>query len=244
MAPNTTVSPSSETICAGESAILTANGANSYTWLPTTGLSNSNTATVTANPTATTTYTVTGTFGNCSGTQVVTITVNPGVTANITQIQNLLTSSPGLTYQWFLNGIILPGEVAQNHLATQNGNYTVLVTNAAGCTATSPPFPIISFLGIDKLDDSNVVSIYPNPFNTSATIEIKGLFGNNDLSIIIYDMVGREVKSIALTSNIQSNQSTTGVSYTIDRNDLSNGMYYFKVSNKVKILGSGKFSIQ
>jgi len=244
LAPNTTVSPSSETICAGESAILTANGANSYTWLPTIGLSNSNTATVTANPTATTTYTVTGTFGNCSGTQVVTITVNPGVTANITQIQNLLTSSPGLTYQWFLNGIILPGEVAQNHLATQNGNYTVVVTNAAGCTDTSPPFPIISFLGIDKLDDSNLVSIYPNPFNTSATIEIKGLFGNNDLSIIIYDMVGREVKNIALTSNIQSNQSSTGVSYTIDRNDLSNGMYYFKVSNKVKILGSGKFSIQ
>jgi len=67
-APNTTVTPASATICNGNSTTLTANGANSYSWLPTTGLSSSTSAIVTANPTTTTTYTVTGTFNGCSGT--------------------------------------------------------------------------------------------------------------------------------------------------------------------------------
>ncbi len=41
--------------------VLTASGANTYTWSPTTGLSPTTGATVTANPTVNTTYTVTGT---------------------------------------------------------------------------------------------------------------------------------------------------------------------------------------
>ncbi|MDP1747178.1 MAG: T9SS type A sorting domain-containing protein, partial [Bacteroidota bacterium] len=242
-APNTTVTPASATICNGNSTTLTANGANSYSWLPTTGLSSSTSAIVTANPTTTTTYTVTGTFNGCSGTQVVTVTVDPAATANITQIENLLTSTPGTAYQWYLNGIIIPGATSQSHLASQNGNYTVTTTNATGCEATSNPFPIISFLGISKNDGTNVITIYPNPFSTSATLEIKGAVGNGNVALVVYDMVGREVKNIPL-SNSQSNSTQSGVSFTIDRNELSNGMYFYKVSNENGVIGSGKFSIQ
>lgn len=242
-APNTTVTPASATICNGNSTTLTANGANSYSWLPTTGLSSSTSAIVTANPTTTTTYTVTGTFNGCSGTQVVTVTVDPAATANITQIENLLTSTPGTAYQWYLNGIIIPGATSQSHLASQNGNYTVTTTNATGCVATSNPFPIISFLGISKNDGTNVITIYPNPFSTSATLEIKGAVGNGNVALVVYDMVGREVKNIPL-SNSQSNTTQSGVSFTIDRNELSNGMYFYKVSNENGVIGSGKFSIQ
>ncbi len=244
IAPNTTVTPASATVCSGGTADLTANGANSYTWLPTTGLSSSTSAIVTANPTSTTTYTVTGTYGGCSGTQVVTVTVDPAATANITQIENLLTATPGNTYQWYLNGILIPGANSQNYLATQNGNYSVIVTNASGCTATSNPFPIISFLGINNIDGTNVVNIYPNPFSTSATLEIKGSIRNGEIDIVIYDMVGREVKNVPLLPTTQNNTAPSGMSFTIDRNDLSNGMYFYKLTNKNETIGSGKFSIQ
>ncbi|MES2590382.1 MAG: T9SS type A sorting domain-containing protein [Bacteroidota bacterium] len=243
--PNTVVTPSSATICTGSSTSLAANGASTYSWSPSTGLNSTTSATVTASPTATTTYTVTGTLAGCSGTQVVTVTVDPAITATITQIQNLLTSTPGASYQWYLNGIIIPGSTAQSHLATQNGNYTVVVTNASGCTATSPPFPIISFLGIDKLDGTNtVVSIYPNPFSSSATIEIKGAVGNGEIGIIVYDMLGKVVKNVALLPNAQSTTSQSGLSFTLDRNDLPNGMYFYKLTNKNETIGGGKFSIQ
>lgn len=57
-------------ICPGESLTLTATGGVSYAWLPPTGLSSTNTATVSANPSNTTTYTVSGTDNNgCIGTQ-------------------------------------------------------------------------------------------------------------------------------------------------------------------------------
>ncbi len=241
LAPNTTINPAAATICTGGSTTLTANGANSYTWVPTTGLNSSTSAAVTANPASTTTYTVTGTYGGCSGTQVVTVTVDPAATAQITQIENLLTSSPGTTYQWYLNGILIPGATSQSYLATQNGNYTVMTTNASGCSATSNPFPIISFLGIDNIDGTNVISIYPNPFSTSATLEIKGAVGNDEVGFLIFDMLGREVKNVTL---LPTNTTKSGMSFTIDRNDLSNGMYFYKLKNKNEIIGSGKFSIQ
>jgi hypothetical protein len=99
-------------------------------------------------------------------------------------------------------------------------------------------------LGINNIDGTNVISIYPNPFSTSATLEIRGEIGNSIVAIVIYDMVGREVKNIPLSPNTQSNSAKSGMSYTIDRNDLSNGMYFYKLTNKDGIIGSGKFSIQ
>jgi len=67
-------------ICVGQGqAILTATGADRYTWSPATGLSATTGASVTATPAQTTTYTVTG-FDDktgCSSTAQVTIKVNP-----------------------------------------------------------------------------------------------------------------------------------------------------------------------
>lgn len=57
--PVVSVNTSSSTICIGQSATLTASGANTYSWLPLgTG------STIVVNPTITTNYTVTGTDGN------------------------------------------------------------------------------------------------------------------------------------------------------------------------------------
>jgi hypothetical protein len=54
----------SQTICNGNSAILTATGGSNYSWSPTAGLTATSGATVTATPTVTTTYTIIGS-GNC-----------------------------------------------------------------------------------------------------------------------------------------------------------------------------------
>jgi hypothetical protein len=72
--PVVNISGTSE-ICNGESTVLTASGATSYTWSPPTGLSATTGNTVTANPTSTTTYSVTGTFGSCSNTSVISVVV-------------------------------------------------------------------------------------------------------------------------------------------------------------------------
>ena len=70
----TLTATSSTTICAGQTATLSASGMTSYNWQP----GNVSGATITANPIATTVYTVTGTdAGGCTKVKTVTVTVNP-----------------------------------------------------------------------------------------------------------------------------------------------------------------------
>ena len=60
----------SATICSGSSATLTASGASSYAWSPSTGLNTTIGASVIANPSVTTTYTITY-AGNANGSELV-----------------------------------------------------------------------------------------------------------------------------------------------------------------------------
>lgn len=65
-------------ICAGESATLTAGGANSYTWN-----GGSNLSSIIVSPTVTTTYIVNGTIENCGKVSIATITQSVAACTNI-----------------------------------------------------------------------------------------------------------------------------------------------------------------
>ena len=76
-----TVTPTLSSVCLGNSTTITASGASSYNWSPSTGLNSTTGSTVIATPTATTTYTVTEGQSNsygCSNFQSITITVIAG----------------------------------------------------------------------------------------------------------------------------------------------------------------------
>src|SRR5690554_1720260 len=82
--PTVSVSATDTEICQGSSTSLTASGASSYSWSPSTGLDATTGAIVNATPPSTTTYTITGTDGNgCENTAQITVTVNPLPTASI-----------------------------------------------------------------------------------------------------------------------------------------------------------------
>jgi hypothetical protein len=82
-APNVDGSSDDDTICVGESTQLNANGALTYSWIPTTGLDDPNIPNPTASPITTTSYTVTGFDAKgCFHSDGVTIVVEtcPGIT--------------------------------------------------------------------------------------------------------------------------------------------------------------------
>ncbi|OIN59893.1 beta strand repeat-containing protein [Arsenicibacter rosenii] len=87
-APVVTITPSTTTIAGGQSATLTASGANSYIW------SNSSSQTaISVSPTQTTVYSVTGTSNGCIGTATTTVSVtcNSSVVADaVSMTQNLV----------------------------------------------------------------------------------------------------------------------------------------------------------
>ena len=141
--PTLTITPSSAAICNGSSINLTASGASTYVWSPSTGLNSTTGTTVTANPTITTTYTVVGTSSaGCNSTTTITITVNPLPTPTVTASPSFtictgqtttLTASGGTSYSW--NTGATTATLTINPTTTTS--YTATVTNSNGCVATA-----------------------------------------------------------------------------------------------------------
>lgn len=157
--PNPTAS-SNAPICTGSTLALNANsslGGVTYHWSGPNGF-NSTTQSPTI-PNATTaasgTYTVYTTFQACTSNSVsVNAVVNAKPNAGVyiagstTVCQgayvtlSVATVAPGNTYQWQNNGTNIPGGNGATYNASADGNYRVIVMNAAGCSDTSILIPV------------------------------------------------------------------------------------------------------
>jgi len=139
------VSAGSVAICNGSSATMTAAGAATYSWAPSTGLSATTGGSVTANPSATTIYTVTGaSAAGCMNTASATVTVNalPTVSAGSVAICNgasaTLSASGATTYNWAAStGLSATTGASVTATPTATTIYTVTGTNASGCSNTA-----------------------------------------------------------------------------------------------------------
>jgi hypothetical protein len=122
------------TFCAPGSVTLTASSAASYLW--STGETTRSIVTSSSGN-----YTVTTSANGCSATSAPTaVTVNPPAVASITASgpttfcaggNVTLTASNGASYLWST------GATTQSIVANTSNNYSVTVTNANGCSATS-----------------------------------------------------------------------------------------------------------
>lgn len=137
--PAVTVTPVTSGICPGQSTTLTATGATSYTWGPSTGLNTTTGSVVIASPTTATNYTVTGGAGTCTSSAIASVTMNPGPVLNVSSSticagsSATLTVNGAATYTWQpgnLNG----ASIVVNPVATTI--YTVSGTSAGGCVST------------------------------------------------------------------------------------------------------------
>jgi len=136
----------SSAVCPGVATQLNAtthNGAT-YSWIPTTGLSNATIANPVAAPVTTTTYSVTADSAGVTATSSVTITVrsvpsalvsysNPSCfgSANGTVTVSASGGTSGYTYMWS------DGQTAVTASNLAQGTYTVTVTDSKSCTATA-----------------------------------------------------------------------------------------------------------
>ena len=149
------VSPTTPSFCAGNNTNITASGATSYSWYPSTGLSGTSGNIVNASPTSTTTYNVIGTYGECIDTVSTTISVTPGPVVAIANPDSAicggsyatLTASGATTYSWSPSAT-LSSSSGSSVNATPVGTVTYTVTGTtSGCSGTA----------------SATVSIHPNP---------------------------------------------------------------------------------
>ena len=150
----------------------------------------------------------------CPVVDSVEVEVIGEVVVNVTTTSTTLTSNAASSYQWIdcSTGNSIVGANGQVFAPTQNGNYSVIITDANGCEGQSNCFPI-NAIGLEDVTDKTI-SVFPNP--TSGLVAIKGL--SSDSKLKLTDTVGRQLSVV-----IQSN--------TIDLSSFTNGIYFLSIES-------------
>jgi len=122
----------------GNTATMTVSSAGTGTFT-TTSLVNTGSTTVTVTKLASGFY-ASSVGSNNTATFTVSSPAQPTVTAGgpttfCTGGSVLLTSSAGTTYKWYSDGVLIPSATSQTYTATASAVYTVVITNASGCTS-------------------------------------------------------------------------------------------------------------
>ena len=93
----------------------------------------------------------------------------------------LLTAGGAAGYQWYLDGVPVPGATGAQWVGKQTGSYTLEVENANGCRTLSDPF-VLAF-------DCQLL-VYPNPFTDVLILETGSAVPGN-VTIRVYDVLGK-----------------------------------------------------
>ena len=171
--PQVQIAATNNTICFGDTTSLTASGAVNYTWSPSVSLTATSGSSVGAFPTTTTTVTVIGTdANNCMDTASTVVNVNalpvlsinaPAAICNGDSAQ--LIASGASTYQWLPSGFGNAITVFPN----TNTSYTVIGTDANGCTDSISQNLVVNPLPILNITPSSTTTCAGGSVNLTAT---------------------------------------------------------------------------
>ena len=169
-------------------------------------------------------YYVTNTVGGCTSQASNIVVVNAGsnpLPPVITQSNDTLFCTLAASYQWFLNGVLIPGATLNIYVPTASGLYTVYITNEFGCGITGDPYEVILTNSINETQ-SSLFEVYPNPANSQINVKADAkLLGS------IYTVYGNTGK-VVLSGKINSENTV------IELGNLSGGIYLFSAGENLK----------
>ena len=162
------------TFCSGGSVTLTASAGSSYKWS-----NGSTSSSITVNQTGDYSVTVTNANGCSSLSNMTTVTVNPSVTATVTADGPTTFCAGGsvkLTSSSATGNVWSSGEKTPSIVVTTSGNYSVIVTNGSGCSATSTPVSVT----VNQPTPATITASGPTTFCSggSVTLTSAGVKGN------------------------------------------------------------------
>jgi hypothetical protein len=111
------------------------------------------------------------------------------------------------TYQWYYSGAVIVNATSASYRPTQTGVYSVLVTDANGCSGISENFYFAYSSITNTLLTGSEIKVYPNPTNTIVHIDAA-----LPVNVTLYAIDGRKVMS---RNSVQE----------LDVSGLANGLY-------------------
>ncbi|HRI26695.1 MAG TPA: T9SS type A sorting domain-containing protein [Chitinophagales bacterium] len=233
-----TVTASAASVCSGTTVQLTAAGGTAYAWAPDEGLSNLNIANPTATPTQTTTYVVqVTTDAGCQSSGSVTVTVQPAPIPSINawnttlcagQSTQMVTMVPGgaTSFSWSpaasLNN---PASNAPIATPAQTTTYTVVVTNAAGCTGSAQvTLTVEDCTGIQQDLAQGNLQIYPNPGKGFFSLQVPQT-PTTQMELSVFSIDGK------LAHHQVINTPAGNMPVLLNLSDVSPGLYFVTLQN-------------
>lgn len=218
------------TICRGEKVTLMASGGSVYSWTPITGLSNTTTATVLAQPIFTTKYVVTVSDPGCTADKdTVTVNVTPSPTANAgaditVNIENTATlnASGGVTYSWLpannLSCYDCPSPVFDPS-DTIEYTYTLKVMDSNGCSSYDTITITVDFVCAEVFVPS---AFSPNKDGNNDVLYVRGGFCIKEMKFLIFDRWGEVV--------FQTLDPYEGWKGEFRNNDANSAVYHYSLN--------------
>lgn len=216
------------TVCHGESVSLTAIKGVGYTYqwykngIPIPGATNSSYEAFESGS-----YTLNINLGpNSTLSDPVNVTINPLPYVSIAppastiipsggSISLAATNNPLFTYQWYFNGSLITGATSSTIVATQAGEYRVLVNN--GCYSFSNTISLQTQLGLNEINNNRFI-VYPNP-------------AQSVLNIIDTNKLNSEYEILNILGQKIVKGNLIGFKSTIDIQALESGTYFLNIKN-------------
>lgn len=242
--PIVNITTTDDEICVGQSTVLNASGASSYTWSPSGSLSSPTGASVTATPTSTTTYYVTGTTGSCSGNSTIEIQVRDVPQVNVTNSSlNIIcndtvnfdasSSNDVNTFNWIFNGGNPSSSNASNVSVQYNssGTYTVTLYASNICGTDSSYTATVNVTGTCNttfLEDNDIQ--YSHAWYAPIDQDIVVQWYSNQPSLITL------INGLGQIVSLHKIQLTGEQSLRIDGSMLASGIYILRIESGINTL--------
>ncbi|MES2780183.1 MAG: T9SS type A sorting domain-containing protein [Bacteroidota bacterium] len=140
----------------------------------------------------------------------------------VTGTDSLICSETAATYEWRLNGNVIPAATGKVHVSTASGTYTVQIGNTADCKTVSDAF-IHAQVGLENVFANVQLAVYPNPTQDGTVmIDWNGL-PVTQAKVRVTDMLGRVV--IERETQVLGTNGTT-----IDLAQHNGGIYFIVLS--------------
>lgn len=171
-----------------------------------------------------------------SGTSPLYINLNPDSIPTITfdDAEGKLISSPGVSYKWYINNLLISGGSQQELSLTLNGDYKVEVIDILGCVSFSNTYEVdqTDLLDLSKLTNESTnegilqeqITVFPQPANQKLNISLFSFEEPKDHLFRLYNVQGKVMLEERLT------QITTSTYFkSLDVSQLGAGLYYLKI---------------
>ncbi|HRF75109.1 MAG TPA: PQQ-dependent sugar dehydrogenase [Chitinophagales bacterium] len=152
----------------------------------------------------------------CERQKTVFINELPAFDVAVTVAGNTLTADNGISWQWYLDGVLIEGATSSTYDATTSGNYYVVATDINNCSATSESVALT--VAINNIF-INALKIYPNPTNDE-------LFIQSPLG----DHINYDIDLINQLGEIVLQQKTNAELTKILLTTLTDGLYVVKLT--------------